>query len=505
MLSLKELKRVAAILDADFCGHRVERWVQPDATTLTLCVYGRKPGEEDGSKRYLYFSCQANLARISEIERHLPAPDRPPAFSSYLRAHLSRAVIKGARLVDDDRQLAIRFTAREGEFELLLCVFGTRSNLYVLGGEGQIVSTLRPLGDTRSELKMGESYTSPGSAKPKLGEDRWPDADAATYLREIEASYGPRSDDAEHAELAKSLNQVLKRESKNASRRLEKIEVELKEADLAEEYARHGELLKSVLGKIQPGATEIKVNDYETGEEVTIPLDPKKSAKGNLEASFKRYQKLLRRLTKAGGQVDDARAWADTVSTQLERTREHATGGPESFEILKEIAKIDAVRKLLQKRASASPSNKPAEVENKLPPLLRDIPTRFVPRRYLSKDGLEIWVGRSDEGNDHLTTRLARGKDLFFHVDGAPGSHVILRTEGRVDPPSDSLLDACELAVRYSKQKNAGSAQVHVVPIKNVTKPKGAKRGLVMVTGGKSVHLRCEPERLARLMEAKID
>ena len=46
---------------------------------------------------------------------------------------------------------------------------------------------------------------------------------------------------------------------------------------------------------------------------------------------------------------------------------------------------------------------------------------------------------------------------------------------------------------------------MHVVPIKNVKKPKGAKRGLVYVTGGKSVHLRREPERLARLLESKID
>jgi predicted ribosome quality control (RQC) complex YloA/Tae2 family protein len=123
----------------------------------------------------------------------------------------------------------------------------------------------------------------------------------------------------------------------------------------------------------------------------------------------------------------------------------------------------------------------------------------------LSRDGLEIWVGRSDEGNDHLTMRLARGKDLFFHVEGAPGSHVILRTEGREDPPADSVLDACELAVRFSKQKNAGSAEVHAVPIKNISKPKGAKRGLVYVTGGKTIHLRREPERLTRVLESKIE
>ena len=67
------------------------------------------------------------------------------------------------------------------------------------------------------------------------------------------------------------------------------------------------------------------------------------------------------------------------------------------------------------------------------------------------------------------------------------------------------MLDACELAVHYSKQKKATRADVHVVPIKNVRKPKGAKPGLVMVHGGRSVHLRREPGRLERILSARID
>ena len=82
---------------------------------------------------------------------------------------------------------------------------------------------------------------------------------------------------------------------------------------------------------------------------------------------------------------------------------------------------------------------------------------------------------------------------------------MVLRTEGRKDPPSESLLDACELAVNFSKFKNARSAEVHIVPIKQVKKPKGAKKGLVYVTGGRSLHLRREATRLERLMAARID
>jgi predicted ribosome quality control (RQC) complex YloA/Tae2 family protein len=505
MLSLKELRRVAGIVDSDFRGHRVERWVQPDATSLALSLYGRDPERDEGRKRVFYFSCHANLARLSEIDRLPKAPDRPPAFSSYLRAHLSRAVIKGARLLDEDRQLALRFSAREGEFDLLLAILGNRSNLYVLDAAQEIVAALRPLADVRPELSLGALYRSPGSNKPAAGIDRWQDAPADSYFTEIEAFYGPKRSDLEAADLARRLSKVLKREAKNARRRLEKIEAELAEADHADEYARHGELLKSVLGKISPGDSEVRVRDYVSGEQITIPLDPKKDPKGNLEATFKRYQKLLRRLAKAGGQVEGARDWLNLLEHQLARVGEQPVVGEERLAALQRIAAVDAVGKLLRKQSAAGTGPDREDLKSRLPARLRDVPTRLMPRRYLSLDGLEIWVGRSDEGNDHLSMRLARGKDLFFHVEGAPGSHVILRTEGREDPPSDSLLDACELAVRYSKQKNAGSAEVHAVPIKNVSKPKGAKRGLVHVTGGKTIRLRHEPERLARILESKID
>ena len=199
------------------------------------------------------------------------------------------------------------------------------------------------------------------------------------------------------------------------------------------------------------------------------------------------------------GQIDSARASLAGIEALEEEAR--------NAEDLEELLSREDVQKLLGRhstRAGAVPSKTIAE-KSSLPNVYRNMPRKLHPRRYQSAEGMEIWVGRSDEANDYLTTRFARGKDLFFHLDGAPGSHVILRTEGRDDPPPEAVLDACELAVHFSKQKNAGRADVHVVPIKNVKKPKGAKRGLVYVTGGKSIHLRREPARLERLLAAKID
>ena len=222
---------------------------------------------------------------------------------------------------------------------------------------------------------------------------------------------------------------------------------------------------------------------------------------------FKRYRKALRTLTRGGAQEDAVKGDLEAVRTELQACEELARGDGGSESDWEEFSQRPLVARCLQKFTSSPSARRgksggPAP-DRKLGGLT--VPSRLVPRRYRTAGDMEIWVGRSDAANDFLSTRLARGKDLFFHLDGAPGSHVVLRTGGRSDPPSEAILDACELAVHFSKAKKDSRADVHVVPIRNVRKPKGAKPGLVMVHGGRSIHLRRDAKRLARVMEDRIE
>lgn len=497
MLSLVELESVAEALQDTVVGGRIERWVEPERGRIAFTIYRRD--ETTKHKLTLDLDARPDVAHLGLLERMPKAPSQLPAFSAYLRKHLSRARLEEVSVRGGDRQLALRFTAKEGAFTLLLSLFGRRSNLYLLDGKDRIVLGLRPLADTRSELEIGGIYADPASKAPTRGKDRFPDVAGLDLLRAIGACYSDEIDERSADEDRRRLRTALKKERKSAARRLERIEAELAESSEATTLQRNGELLKANLGRIKSGALYVTVDDFETGEPVVIPLDPKLSPKANLEAIFKRYQKLLRRLTKAGGQLDQALQTVDAIQS-LEAELEEA-------EDLDALFERDDVTRILGRQPAKKSATMVSTKSHKppLPAAYRNMPRKFHPRRYLSAENLEIWVGRSDEANDVLTTKLARSKDLFFHLDGAPGSHVILRAEGRDDPPPEAILDACELSVHFSKQKNAGRADVHVVPIKNVKKPKGAKRGLVYVTGGKSIHLRREPERLERLLRDKIE
>jgi predicted ribosome quality control (RQC) complex YloA/Tae2 family protein len=504
-MSLRELERAVAILEREIIGHRVQAIVQPDDETLALTLYGGGSKPSAGRRRHLLLCCGPESARLSSPALMPRAPASPPRFAQYLRAHVGNASVEGLSLLDADRQALLQLRAREGRFDLLLAIFGRRSNVYLLDERGCIAVSLRRLAETRSELRIGDPWRSPASTPPRAGEDRFTDVSDEEFFEAVEGAYASARREQGQASLARRIEQALRREARTLDRKLEKLSGELAKAQQDVGLERRGELLKGALDRVGRGDAEVAVRDWETGEDVTIPLDPTKSPAENLAWIFKRYQKAVRALTRGGAQQDRVQTAREEIRA-LDRDLRALQGeeGEGAASAIEAFAERDEVRRLLAKYA---PSPPPARTDRPREQTLagRKLPAKYVPRRYRTAGGLEVWVGRSDAANDYLTTRLARGKDLFFHLDGAPGSHVILRTEGRADPPSDAILDACELAVHYSKQKKASRADVHVVPIKNVRKPKGAKPGLVMVHGGRSVHLRRDPARLERILNARIE
>ena len=505
MLTLAELRRASRLLDAALRENRVQGIAQPDATSLVLTTYGAPAAGGEPRKLQLLLACRPGSAWVALLATPREALPSPPGFVQRLRALLEGARVAAVRVLGDDRQLAIALATREAGFELRLQILPQRSNLYLLDSEERVLAALRPLAETRPELALGEPWRAPASRAPAEGEDRFAEEPDERFLFAIEAWFAEREREGEQGEQRRALEQALRREEKGLARKLEKVEEELAAAGEATRLARDGELLKGVLKQVKRGASEIVARDPASGEDVAIALDPALAPAENLERIFKRQRKAVRALAQAGERRETIQTALATVRGLLaELAAIVAQGEPQASAALAAFAERDDVRPFVAKRAAIQPRRRERpDGERELSGLR--FPARLAPRRYRSEGGLEIWVGRSDAGNDFLTTRLARGRDLFFHLDGAPGSHVILRTEGRSDPPSEAVLDACELAVHFSKQREATRADVHVVPIANVRKPRGAKPGLVMVHGGKTVHLRRTPARLARVLAARID
>jgi predicted ribosome quality control (RQC) complex YloA/Tae2 family protein len=505
VLSLCELRRAGRLLDAALRGTRVQAIAQPDATRVVLTCYGAPAPGAEPRRQHLLLCCGQSSARaglLDAAEASLPAP---PAFAQRLRALLLSARVAGVAVEDDDRRLAVALEGREGAHLLLLQILPQRSNLYLLDGERRLLAALRPLAETRPELATGAPWLAPATRAPSEGRDRFAEEPDQRFFASVEQHYREAERESELGARRRALEQALRREEKGLARKLERLDGELAAAQEATRLEREGELLKGVLAQVRRGASQVLARDPETEADVVIALDPALSPAENLERIFRRYRKAVRALAQGGTRREGLAAAREAVRARLRELEATAALADEAAAAaLGALEARDDVRALLARHAPVPPRRRerPA-AERELAG--RRFPARLAPRRYRTAGALEIWVGRSDEGNDFLTTKLARGRDLFFHLDGAPGSHVILRTEGRADPPSEAVLDACELAVHFSKQRDATSADVHVVPIANVRKPKGAKPGLVMVHGGRTVRLRRTPARLARVQADRIE
>lgn len=115
------------------------------------------------------------------------------------------------------------------------------------------------------------------------------------------------------------------------------------------------------------------------------------------------------------------------------------------------------------------------------------------PYRTVDVEGWQILVGRGDEDNDHLTFDVAEPHDLWLHVGGGtPGSHVIVQNPDKTEIPRQVIERAAQLAAWYSKARGAPRVEVHYCRASDVSKPRGAPKGLVELARFKSIKVKPE-------------
>lgn len=268
--------------------------------------------------------------------------------------------------------------------------------------------------------------------------------------------------------LEKDLNTKLS----NNIRKLERIQEDLADTKRADEYERLGNLLMSNLQHIPTSAKSVVLTDSYAGQQtqVEIALNPNRSPIDNANEYIKRSQKGRKGAPILEKRMEETQAQTTQITHYLTRLQNMSTE--------KEFAQL---RQELEDHKLIKPA-KPKQPQNK-----KRAPNEIHPRRYRTRDGWLVLVGRNNQENDKLTKSSARD-DLFFHVHGCPGSHVILKQEGRAEkPPRSTIKEAASLAVYWSKARGANTAPVSYTEVRYVHKPKGAPPGLVTIKNEKSI------------------
>jgi len=251
--------------------------------------------------------------------------------------------------------------------------------------------------------------------------------------------------------------------------KLGKQKEELLESKDREKYKIYADLISANLYKIPRGVDSIELDNFydENLSKLIIPLDIKLSPVDNAQKYYKRYSKLKNANQLLLEQIPETEDEIDYLENVL-LSIENSTEVEELNEIKEELIKEGYIK--------GNDKKKKKKIKEQL----------TSPQHYISSDNFNVYVGKNNRQNDYVTLKLAHKEDLWLHVQNMPGSHVIIKSEGK-DIPTTTLEEAGNLAAYFSKGKNSKHVAVDYTPRKNVRKPKNAKTGMVIYDNFKTI------------------
>ena len=282
--------------------------------------------------------------------------------------------------------------------------------------------------------------------------------------------------------IERRLRQLLSR----LQRRSENLLLDRKKLEEDLELKAYGEILTANYPRLKKGMREIEALDFrqDPPTPVVVPLEESLDPSGNVQRYFQKYKKAKRGLeftARRIGETEQEISYLESVLFQAEE----AEDGED----------LQAVRDELEEGGILSPPKRQRSAREKKE-------TSLPVRRFRSSEGLEIFCGKHNLGNDYLLRNLARDKDLWFHAQGLPGSHVLLKS-GRGTPKHESILEAAAIAAYYSRGRGSTRLPVDYTEVKNLRKPKGAKPGMVIYYHQKTILVKPDKENIEKLEERR--
>jgi predicted ribosome quality control (RQC) complex YloA/Tae2 family protein len=261
--------------------------------------------------------------------------------------------------------------------------------------------------------------------------------------------------------------------------RQQQHKLQKKVANLQQDYARlqsylpyqhYGTLL--VAQRLPRGTANATVVDYYRDEPatITIPLDPQLSGQENAQAYFKKYRKAKSGMTKVQALLTQAAAEAERLE-ELALQVEYA----EDWQTLQALAKP-----LRRGQSTARQGRSP------LPPQVVPAPPY---RTFVSSDGLTLYCGKSNQGNDVLLRQVAAPHDVWLHAHRQAGAHVLIKVPAQQEAPHRTLIEAAALAAYYSKGRHVTAVEVLYTQARHVRKFRGARPGQVQVTAYRTLEV----------------
>jgi predicted ribosome quality control (RQC) complex YloA/Tae2 family protein len=480
----KILQEVVVELSESLPGRFLGRIFQLSSLSLAI-DFGLK------EKGYLFLSVEPANPRLYLIKRAVRELEKA-SLPLTLFPQTMRATLSGGRLLSvtkDEHERVVRFSFEvTDEFGLsntpvlIAQLTGRSANLFLLDAAGKVKQALRnPQGEGQ---QMGELYAPPrlqmkARAGKAVEQEISPGLAKGTISEALDNYYLALEVEEKFDTFAGNLLGRLKKEITKRRKLKSNLQKDLIAHGSPLEHKRIGDLLLANIANAERAGNKVVLKDYYSDETPTIEVevDENETLQEAAAAYFSRYTKARRAVEEIGARL-----------LQLDQELEG---------LVEKRGRLEAA---IARRDAAALSE---FEERKTPPVTegrKQKASLTVPgmRRYRSSDGYEVIVGRTARDNDQLTFRVARPNDLWLHTADYPGSHVIVRNSSRDEIPHRTIIEAAQLAAKFSQASKDSKVAVHYTRRKFLTKPKGAASGLVRMSNFRTITV--EPgENLERL------
>ena len=248
------------------------------------------------------------------------------------------------------------------------------------------------------------------------------------------------------------------------------------------------QLLQNFIVRVQPRQTSLELSAEESGlnSPLSIALNPDRTPGQNLSDLFTRAKKARRGATLLQEQVAEAAAEVQSLTLDLDSLRASTLT----------VAAVNDILRRHNLQTSKGGGVAPAAGDKVPYRVFEWRPVGAPPK----SPAIRLLVGKSAADSDELC-RKAKGNDMWLHVVGSTGSHVIVPARDLKTPPLPALIRAAAiLAVHFSKLRADQSAEVYLTRRQNIKKRKGMAPGLWQVNQAETLFCRYDSEELRSVL-----
>ena len=468
-LNWKEMQLI--LKEANLDGSKLQAVIQNSFHSVTWELYNKERGR---FSFYTELGTQASRINLISTNSKPQKTKKLQRFEQYARKNLEGSTILKCYQMPYDRVVVWDLDNHGRKLKVVIRLYSGPGANIIVTDENNVIQDLLLRRPGREEMsnKVLQLETKTEEAK----EFSIRPYEGSSFNEYIEKTFSQQQNEDLKTQLIK---QVEARRDHELSRLSTSIKSAQKSIEANKDYAelkKDGDFLSANSYQIKKGMDKITLVDWVTdptgNTSITLQLDKGLTPGANVQAYYDKYQK--------------AKGTYENALEELKRLKQ-------DFE---------------QTQAKYNKALQETEDEQKDIQRLKAILEKTTPQQQLQQGpgirctsgGFLILAGRNAKENEELLRHHAKGNDMWLHTRDFPGGYVFIKFRRDKTIPLEVLLDAANIAVLYSKGKDAKSVDLYYTQVKYLRRPKEGKTGLILPTQEKNLTIKPDSQRIARLL-----